>query len=163
MFHSLFRFHRLLALTFLVVFANASVGQCWCGPRVAPAAAAAGQANAVAPCGMSAAAMATHACCRGRAAAGLAAGKGQHRQHQSSGRHGCCKNKAAALRAALAAPAAAKHLASPAPAVLPIALALAFRPQAGPWGRRLAVRLLPPQPLPPKIPDIRIFIQSLTV
>ena len=158
MFHSLFRLHRLLALTFLVIFANASVGQCWCGPRVAPAA---GRASAVAPCGMSAAAMATHACCRGRVAA--AAGKGKHPQHQSSRRHGCCQDKSAAWRAALAAPAAAKYLASPAPAVLPDVVAIACRPAAGPWHRTLAVRLLPPQQLPPKIPDIRIFIQSLTV
>ena len=47
--------------------------------------------------------------------------------------------------------------------VLPTAIEFHFRPLAAQWNRTGAVVLVPPRQLKPKIPDIRIFIQSLTV
>ena len=49
-------------------------------------------------------------------------------------------------------------------ALLPAALDVQFSAlAAGHWDRTAAVRLVLPQHLPPKIPDIRIFLRSLTV
>ena len=159
MFHRLFLFRRLLATTFLVVFVNVFVGQCWCA-TVNPALRnpAAGPAH----CNKTAPAKAAHACCQARAKMGKPGAINRQPVKKTSGKHDCCKGKSASLLASLTTPAE-KHLLGPAPAVLPTAIEFHFRPLAGQWNRTLAVALVPPRQLKPKIPDIRIFIQSLTV
>ena len=106
-----------------------------------------------------------HACCK------AAAGKGKQLtnqpakpQHQSkhSEKGGCCKDKSASLLKSLITPAE-KQLLAPAPALLPASSDFFFRPAAGEWNRTHSVVLVLREHLPPKIPDIRIFIQSLTV
>ena len=175
MFHRLHRFRRLLATTFLAVFVNVLVGQCWCTTgQPGPAAGqptAAGAAKSCCPAMAAAAAPAPKSCCGHGRATAPAAGQvataphrgGQPAPH-SSGNHNCCRNKSASLLAALAAPAG-QHLLPLAPALLPEVAAFYFPPRAATaeWGHPAAVRRMPPRHLPPKIPDIRIFIQSLTV
>lgn len=163
MFRSLFPFRRLLATSFLLVFVNVLAGQCYCATmRQQPVNKSASQLAAK-PAPM----LPGHACCRAAAAAKAkkAASKqafSTQKKH-SSGSDNCCRNKAASLVATPSDPAA-KVLASLAPALLPAAADFAFRPAlAGQWDRTAPVRLVSPQHLPPKIPDIRIFIQSLTV
>lgn len=158
MFRSLFLFRRLLATTFLVVFVNVFVGQCWCAtmasatPGEAPAATC--HAKPVKP-------MPPGCKSHGMAQAGHAKGKADP-LHQPSGKHDCCKNKSASLLASLVTPGE-KHVAVPAPALLPAPVEFHFRAMAGAWDRTASVLLVPPRQLKPKIPDIRIFIQSLTV
>ncbi|HEX8348911.1 MAG TPA: hypothetical protein VF598_03045 [Hymenobacter sp.] len=91
-------------------------------------------------------------------------GKGAQAKHNSkpAGKEDCCKDKSAAILKSLTPPAE-KQLLTPAPALLPAASDFYFRPAAGQWDRTNAVVLVPGEHLPPKIPDIRIFIQSLTV
>ena len=166
MFHRLFLFRRLLATTFLVVFVNVFVGQCWCATANPARPGTAGPAHCVpdTPAGAPAPAALLHACClaKAKAKAGQQGEIGRQPVKKTSGKHDCCKDKSASLLSSLGTPAA-KHLLGPAPAVLPTAIAFHFRPLAAQWNRTLAVALLPPRQLKPKIPDIRIFIQSLTV
>ena len=155
MLRSLYRFRRLLATTCLVVFANVLVGQCWCA---SPRPARARRPTAAA-----------HSCCQ-PAAAGVAsccgpAAGARAKPTPLAGRHshsGCCRDQKASLLAKLAQPdGPAMFL--PGPALLPVALTLPPRPWASRWSRTLAVRLVLPRHLPPKIPDLRIFLRSLTV
>ncbi len=147
MFRNLFLFRRLLATTFLVVFVHAFVGQCWCAA-----------AGSVRPAAL---AKDAHACCKAKKVP-TQARKAPAGHAPQAGKHDCCKDKSGKLLPALTT-AAEKHLLSPAPALLPPAADVRFRLLAGPWDRTAAVRLVPPRQLKPKIPDIRIFIQSLTV
>ena len=162
MIRRLFPFRRLLATSFLLVFVNVWAGQCYCASlRSAAAGARQPGRSAAKPAPMAPG----HACCRAAAAkkAGRLAAKSAGNSHQPhpSGADDCCRKKAASLLATLDA-AAAKALAD-APALLPAPLSFHFRPLAGQWNRTLPVQLVPRRQLPPKIPDIRIFIQSLTV
>ncbi|MCB2408100.1 hypothetical protein [Hymenobacter lucidus] len=154
MFRSLFPFRRLLATSFLLVFVNVFVGQCWCA-TLTPALAA------IAPAGKP-----TRPSCHshGMAAQKSAKAKQTHEQHgsQSAGKHNCCKDNSASILKSLTTPGE-KHLLTPAPALLPASNDFFFRPAAGQWDRAHAVVLVLRKHLPPKIPDIRIFIQSLTV
>ena len=157
MFRRLFPFRRLLATSFLLVFVNVFVGQCWCAVARPAAAGAVGRAGAPAK--------RAHACCQGPGkavtpASASAPGKAGHAH--KPGKHDCCKDKSAALLASLTTPAEKQFLLA-APALLPAAAGLSCRPAAGRWNRTGAVVLVPRQHLPPKIPDIRIYIQSLTV
>ena len=157
MFRSLFPFRRLLATTFLVVFVNVFVGQCWCATVNPGPSASSIASRIVAP------AQPAHPGCHGHAAAPVA----QHRnkaEHSSKlpEKHDCCKDKSASLLSSLIIPAE-KHLLSPALALLPEGAEQPFRTAAGQWDRTAAVVLVLREHLPPKIPDIRIFIQSLTV
>lgn len=140
MLHSFYHFRRLLATTCLVVFANVLVGQCWCA-SARPARAA-------------------HSGCR-RAAAGPAGccrpAPSGHHTHS-----GCCRDQKASLLTRLGQPAGPATL-LPGPALLPVALALPPQPWADRRNHRRAVRRGPAQQLPPKIPDIRICLRSLTV
>ncbi|SFQ68087.1 hypothetical protein [Hymenobacter arizonensis] len=162
MFRSLFPFRRLLASTFLVVFVNVLAGQCWCATLKVPRATNAALAQ-------QAPKKPAHAGCHGHGAtakkdqSSTAQNKTSH-QHSSKkgGPDDCCRDKTASLLSSLTTPAE-KHLLSPAPALLPAATEFQFRPQAGKWNRTATVALVPPRHLKPKIPDIRIFIQSLTV
>ena len=161
MFRSLFPFRRLLATSFLLVFVNVLAGQCYCASLRQAAGAKPGTSAAVKPAPMAPG----HACCRAAAAkkaARMATGPaGASHQKHSSGADDCCRKKAASLVATLDG-AAAKALAE-APALLPAPLSFHFRPPAGQWNCTLPVQLVPRRYLPPKIPNIRIFIQSLTV
>lgn len=153
---------RLTAMTFLVVFLNVTVGQCLCavaGPRPV----------AVAP------ASPAHPGCKGHAAPKPAApaNHGRHGQaghqdhhddrHKEPKGHDCCKDKSASVLAGLSAPSIHK-LAPDTPQWLstPPVLSYSFARFTA-WDRARPVLLVPPQHLPPKIPDIRIYIQSLTV
>jgi hypothetical protein len=160
MFRSLFPFRRLLATSFLLVFVNVFVGQCWCATanpaQTAPPVAAMGHHAAGKP---------AHPGCHGHGAVAVAKHHGKQPQGHPSKptrSHDCCKDKSASLLSSLTTPAQ-KHLFIVAPALLPTAMALHFRLLAGQWDRTATVVLVPPRHLRPKIPDIRIFIQSLTV
>lgn len=162
MFRTLFPLRRLLATSFLLVFVNVFVGQCWCA-TVNPVLAAPA-AKPVAPVTKP-----THPGCHGHAAKSSAATKSKGAASHSSaastkapGEHGCCKDDSATILKALTSPDA-KHLLTSAPALLPADNAFFFRPAAGEWDRTHAVVLVLREHLPPKIPDIRIFIQSLTI
>jgi hypothetical protein len=161
MFRSLFPFRRLLATSFLLVFVNVFVSQCYCASlRSAVAERPSGSAPAATPAPMKPG----HACCKalGRKAKAAAAKPAKQHQQKHSDPGNCCKDKSARLLSSLAAPAEKQQL-DLAPALLPEAAAFHFRPVAGHWNPASAVVLVPREHLPPKIPDIRIFIQSLTV
>ena len=156
MFRHLFPFRRLLATSFLLVFVNVFVGQCWCatGGPVSAATVASYHKQPAKP---------SHPGCHGHGGAlAKQKGKAKHSHEKSGVKHDCCKDKSASLLSSLSGPSH-KHLLMPAPAVLPTATAFHFRPRAGKWDRTGAVALVRPRHLKPKIPDIRIFIQSLTV
>ena len=144
MYRHLFRVRRLLATSFLLVFVNVFVGQCWCAVlNPAPVAAA----------------KPAHPGCKGHGATGL----GHHaKRSRSAGAHDCCRDKSATVLAGLTRPTLLQWQLA-APALLPAAADGYFRPAAGQWRRAATVRLVPRWHWPPKIPDIRVFIQSLTV
>lgn len=160
MFRSLFPFRRLLATSFLLVFVNVFVGQCFCA-TINPVLAAPVAKASVAK-------KPTHPGCHGhdkaRAQTKSAKTKQAHSKHgpRPAGKENCCKDNSAAILKSLATPGE-KQLLSPAPALLPASNDFFFRPAAGQWDRTHAVVLVLREHLPPKIPDIRIFIQSLTV
>ncbi len=170
MFHRLYPFRRLLATSFLLVFINVFVGQCWCatmnpGPKATCSPAEAGAAKSCCPT-VAAPAKPTHPGCHGHGVA-QAHDNGHHKTghpaHKSSRSHDCCRDKSASLLSSLTTPAE-KHVLSPAPALLPLAWEVHFPAYATTkWDRTATVRLVPPRHLPPKIPDIRIFLRSLTV
>ena len=162
MFRSLFPFRRLLATSFLLVFVNVLAGQCYCAtinPVLAvPALALAAPTATPEP--------PTHPGCHGHPAARQAPAKARHAQaHKStkpSGKEDCCKDNSAAILKSLTTPGE-KQLFSSAPALLPVSIDFFSRPAAGNWDRTHPVVLVLREHLPPKIPDIRIFIQSLIV
>ncbi|GAA4388698.1 hypothetical protein [Hymenobacter koreensis] len=162
MFRSLFPFRRLLATSFLLVFVNVFVGQCYCATLnpVLAAPAPAAKASAVQKPG--------HPGCHGHGKSTTqqkpAKVKPDLAKHNAklTGKDDCCQDNSAAVLKSLATPGE-KPVLSPAPAVLPASNDFFFRPAAGQWDRTNAVVLVLREHLPPKIPDIRIFIQSLTV
>lgn len=157
MFHRLFPFRRLLATSFLLVFVNVFVGQCYCA-TMNPA-----QAAPVAT--VTPPQKPSHPGCHGHspAAAKQEPTKApQSHEPKSTNKPGCCKDNSAAILKSLITPAE-KQLMTSAPALLPATNDCFFRPVAGQWDRTHAVVLVLREHLPPKIPDIRIFIQSLTV
>ena len=93
----------------------------------------------------------------------------QHHDRQTPGSHkhsskgSCCQDDAAAVWASLAHPpkAGIEKMAFVLVALPPAPLALVVRFQQ--WDRTRPVLLVARRRLKPKIPDIRIFIQSLTV
>jgi hypothetical protein len=157
MFCSLFAFRRLLATSFLLVFVNALAGQCYCASLRPTAAQPARTSARPVPMALG------HACCRAAANAKRAASRSTVASHQKhpAGADDCCRKKVASVVAGLNSPAA--KLLVGAPALLPGAVSFSFRPQPGRWNPALPVQLVAPRHLPPKIPDIRICIQSLTV
>ena len=163
MFRSLFLFRRLLATSFLLVFVNVFAGQCYCA-GMRPAALAGPTHNE--PAAKSAPMRSDHACCKAAARKGKLAArpdsKPQHQSKHSDEGGNCCKDKSASLLSSLTMPAE-KQLFALAPALLPENTAFHFCPVAGQWNPASAVTLVLREHLPPKIPDIRIFIQSLTV
>ncbi|WP_019949131.1 hypothetical protein [Hymenobacter aerophilus] len=157
MFRNLFPFRRLLATSFLLVFINVFVGQCVCAivnPEPAMQMAVADHPVAAKP---------AHPGCPGHGAVAEHSTKpDQHPAKSAGSQDDCCKDNSAALLSALTTPAQ-KALFTPAPAVLPTAIEFHYRPLAGKWDQTATVALVPPRQLKPKIPDIRIYIQSLTV
>ncbi|MDQ2794636.1 MAG: hypothetical protein M3Y12_11625 [Bacteroidota bacterium] len=157
MFRSLFPFRRLLATSFLLVFVNVFVGQCWCATvnpaQSVPSMATVGHHEVEKP---------AHPGCHGHGAEAKHQEKHDGHPAKSNSNHDCCKDKSASLLSSLTTPSQ-KHLLISAPAVLPTAIEFHSRPLAGQWDRTATVALVPPRHLKPKIPDIRIFIQSLTV
>ncbi|MCB2380299.1 hypothetical protein LGH70_22095 [Hymenobacter sp. BT635] len=160
MFRSLFPFRRLLATSFLLVFVNVFVGQCYCATlnpvQAAPV------AKVTPPQKPS------HPGCHGHDNATAkqqpTKTKQDNAQHNSkpAGKDDCCQDNSAAILKSLTTPAE-KQLMTSAPALLPASSDFFFRPAAGQWDRTHSVVLVLREHLPPKIPDIRIFIQSLTV
>ena len=155
MFRSLFPFRRLLATSFLLVFVNVFVGQCYCATMNSVQAAPVVKASV--------AEKPTHPGCHGHDKA-LAPRKSATAKHDSkpAGKGDCCKDNSAAILKSLTTPGE-KQLLTLAPALLPVSNEFFFRPAAGAWDRTHSVVLVLREHLPPKIPDIRIFIQSLTV
>lgn len=160
MFHSLFPFRRLLATSFLLVFVNVFVGQCYCATiNPVPAAPVARVTPPQKP---------SHPGCHGHSPATVkqepatAAHSHGPRSSDKSEKQDCCKDSSAAILKSLTTPAE-KQLMTPAPALLPATNNFFFRPAAGQWDRTHSVVLVLREHLPPKIPDIRIFLQSLTV
>lgn len=154
MLHLSARAKRYTALTLLLLFVQVTAGQCWCAlaaglPGHQPAVAR-GLARLRYP----------HPGCHGHPAATGAAHKMPHGATKPT--PGCCRDKSAAILKALTTPPPAKlNPVGPlllAPAAVYLTLARSAR-----WSPARAVCLVPPSHLPPKIPDIRIFIQSLTV
>ncbi|GAA4006103.1 hypothetical protein GCM10022408_17370 [Hymenobacter fastidiosus] len=156
MFRSLFPFRRLLATTFLVVFVNVFVGQCYCATLTPPSAMSLARATSAAL------AKPAHPGCAGHSKVASPAKARAAASHQSTSKHDCCKDKSASLLSSLTTPVD-KQVFTPASALLPEAAEFCFRSAAGRWDRTNAVVLVLREHLPPKIPDIRIFIQSLTV
>ncbi|MDU0371960.1 hypothetical protein ACFPAF_16280 [Hymenobacter endophyticus] len=142
-----------MATTFLVVFVNMWLGHCVCAANLSSRA---GAAHATASKPMAPG-------CQQQRTATLAIHQGTpaHDQQLSAG-HDCCQGKLVAKQTLLAA-AVEKQLHSPAPALLPEATSFFFQPAASHWDPTAAVVLVSRQVLPPKIPDIRIFIGSLTI
>ncbi|UYZ64875.1 hypothetical protein [Hymenobacter weizhouensis] len=141
---------RVTAASLLVVFLHVFVGQCLCA-AIMPGARAerAAVAAPVKP---------KHPGCHGhtkKAATG----------HQAPAKqsHECCKDKSAAVLKGLTTPPVEKPaVAGPLWVALPPMQDFTFA-SVGAWDATQAVRLVPPQHLPPKIPDIRIFVGSLTI
>lgn len=157
MFRRLFPFRRLLATSLLLVFVNVFVGQCYCATVNQPLA-----ARRLARPGADAAPVRpSHPGCPGHGIAKAGHPSAGHHPQKST-RHDCCRDKSAALLSSLTTPGQPPLL-SPASALVPEAVIFCCRPGADRWNRPLPVLLLPRRHLPPKIPDIRIFIQSLTV
>ncbi|GAB3243090.1 hypothetical protein GCM10027346_39660 [Hymenobacter seoulensis] len=160
MFRSLFPFRRLLATSFLLVFVNVFVGQCYCATlnpvQAAPLAKVTPPQKPSHP--------GCHGHGKGPAQQQPTKAKHDHAKHNSkpAGQDDCCKDNSAAILKSLATPSEKQLLAS-APALLPASSDFFFRPAAGEWDRTHSVVLVLREHLPPKIPDIRIFIQSLTV
>ena len=144
MYRHLFRVRRLLATSFLLVFVNVFVGQCWCA-MLNPA--------------PTAVAKPAHPGCQGP---GATRGTHHGKPGRAPGAHDCCRDKSATILAGLTQPTAPQWQLA-APALLPAAADRYFRPAAGHWRRAATARPVPRWYLPPKIPDIRVFIQSLTV
>ena len=160
MFRSLFPFRRLLAMSFLLIFANVLAGRCWCATGSGSKQAASGHSGCAAAKNF---AKLTRADCHGPAPAAAQPSKAAHPTKHPKRPHDCCRDKSASLLTSLTGPAD-KHLLPLTPALLPATMEFRFPAlAAGPGDRTAAGRLVPPQHLPPKIPDIRIFIQSLTV
>lgn len=142
---------RLTALALLTLFVSALglMGACavWCGPMH-------GTSGVVAVA--STPTTGAHSCCARKAA---------DKQRKQSKQAECCAHEKAAKLAAVPDGSFGDlgKLATPVLALPPGALSWQPGRLAGAWGSTLAVRLVPPRHLPPRIPDIRVFLHSLIV
>ena len=82
--------------------------------------------------------------------------------HKSGSKGSCCQDDAAAVWASLTHPPKV-GIDKMVPLVFTMPAAFAFVARAHQWDRTRPVLLVARRQLKPKIPDIRIFIQSLTV
>lgn len=133
---------RLTAVTFLVTYLGLFVGQAFCT----------GTGDPFAESGRA-------ACCMGTSCVGMGkmAAKGKDAKSPD-----CNKRGIARVLAAQDAPQSHSFLIA-APALLPGMAVLLPAPRFMRWSRVQKVALVPTRYLPPKIPDIRIFLHSLTV
>jgi hypothetical protein len=151
------------AITFLVIFLNVLVGQVACamrGPQAAPVAHQHGHGD-------------HHQHASGSAPHhhdashehGTAAGTTHADKHEHKSATSCCQDDAAAIWAALHSPPKVTFD-KPDASLLdlpPAGLAWPIARFCGSWAVLAPVRLVPPRHLPPKIPDLRVFLRSLTV
>jgi len=147
---------RTTASLLLLVFLHLMVKQCLClalgmpmGMPLSPAKAVA--ATATVPD--------AHACCK-------KAGRLQKEQTRKPAAPAgkpddCCKYKSVVVLKTMDAPTT-KQVEAPAVLSLPPVHSFTFARFVA-WDATAAVVLVPPQHLPPKIPDIRVFLRSLTV
>ena len=143
---------RVTAFALLVLFVSALglLGACavWCGPLHG-----AGVKGAV----ISGAQASQQSCCARKAA---------EAQRKQSKKTACCTHEKAAKWADVPdGPLLVKLLknALPALGLPPGTPEWQPTPWARAWACTLAVRLVPPRHLPPKIPDLRVFLHSLIV
>lgn len=159
---------RTMAASLLVVFLNVFFGQVVCALAM-PTTPAVGQQHKH-PAGTPAHKhehQAPHS--HGKEHGATAKHEHQHDDKQTPGSHkhgakgACCEDDAAAVWASLAHPpkAGIEEMTFMPVALPPAPLALVVRFQQ--WDRTRPVLLVARRQLKPKIPDIRIFIQSLTV
>ena len=145
---------RLTAASLLALFVSALglVGVCavWCGPLHGTGVGLTVTANPQAG---------LHSCCAKKAADAAEAHQKQSKKAE------CCAHEKAAKWANVPDGPLTKLLADGPPALALPPGALDWQPVrlAGTWNRAQPVRLVPPRHLPPKIPDIRVFLHSLTV
>ncbi len=167
---------RAMATSLLVVFLNVFFGQVFCA-LVMPAAPAQAMASHKHPAGTPAHEHPQPASSKHQAphshGAGLNATAAHHHDerkapasgtsHQHGPKGACCQDDAATVWASLAHPpkAGIEKMAFMPVALPPAPLTVVFRFQQ--WDRSRPVLLVARRQLKPKIPDIRIFIQSLTV
>ena len=145
---------RVTAFALLALFGSALglLGACavWCGPvHGAGGRAVVAAANAPA---------AAHSCCAAKAA--LAKGGAKESKKAE-----CCTHEKA-LKGAPVPDGPLSELAKLGAPVLylpPVALDWGRGQLVGDWATGQAVRQVPPRHLPPKIPDLRVFLRSLTV
>jgi hypothetical protein len=156
------RQRRTTAITFLVIFLNVLVGQVACamrGPQTAPVAHQHGGHHQHAPGSAPHQHPAPHE-------HGTAAGATTHAaKHEHKSATSCCQDDAAAIWAALHSPPKVTFDKADAPLLdlPPAGLAWPTARFCGSWAVLAPVRLVPPRHLPPKIPDLRVFLRSLTV
>lgn len=133
---------RLTAVTFLVTYLGLFAGQAFC----------AGTGDPFVKTGRA-------ACCLGKACAGMGkmAAKGKDPKSPD-----CNKRGIARLLAAQASPQG-HSFPMAAPALLPETALIWPFPRFTRWNQAQKVALVPTRHLPPKIPDIRIYLHSLTV
>lgn len=142
---------RVTAFALLTLFVSALglLGVCavWCGPM---------HGTGVVLAGAPAAKAQQHSCCAKKAA---------EVQRKPSKKAECCTHEKVAKWAGVPDGPLVKLLQDgPQALYLPPGV-LDWQPArwVGVWDRTLAVRLVPPRHLPPKIPDIRVFLRSLIV
>ncbi len=145
---------RVTAFALLALFGSAlgllSLCAVWCGPMHGPGGVL---AVAASPKG------APHSCCAQKAKSGA------ETTGKSSKKADCCAHEKAAKWAAVPDGPLTKLLKDGVPA-LDLPPGAPDGPPArwaGTWDCTLAVRLVPPHHLPPKIPDLRVFLHSLLV
>ena len=149
----MFRFSALLrrctATTFLVAFLGVFAGQCFCAGR-GTSCAAPKSSRALPTCCMSG------GTCH---MPGMSKAGDSDKQQPDGG----CQTHTAAFFASLAGPPAVGMTpAAPLWLSQPPLLDFAFARFTG-WAPAQAVVLVPARQLKPKIPDVRVFIQSLTI
>ena len=159
---------RAMAASLLVVFLNVFFGQVVCALAM-PSTAAHGQHHEH-PAGTPPHHH-EHKASHSHGAEHGATAKHQHHEseapgsapHKHGGKGACCQDDAAAVWASLThPPKAGIEKLVPLVYALPVTpLAMVVRAQQ--WDRTRPVQLVARRQLKPKIPDIRIFIQSLTV
>jgi hypothetical protein len=146
---------RFTAFALLLLFAGALglAGACavWCGPLHHEAVAVANVAEAAAPV--------AHSCCAKAGKAGVAKPK------KDSGKAECCAHEKAAKWASVPDALFGKLVKQGLGELVVPPVGLDWLPARyhGTWAVWQPVQLVPPQHLPPKIPDIRVFLHSLTV
>lgn len=142
---------RCTALALLLLFLQVTVGQCLCAAVGPGAARATGHGQPA------------HPGCHGHGPAVPLAATAKPHHEPARQSHDCCKDKSAAILKALTTPPVAKS-ALHGPLLLGPPPGLNFTlPRSASWRREQAVALVSPQHLPPKIPDVRVFLRSLTV